>query len=1209
MKTPPKTVKLKAVMSPMRMLKLFSATVVVGGFSVADVHAEWFCPKCNVKHKEAICPNETEMDRQRDNFGIWQPTWRCEACKAIHTPKQRWWWKDSKQPLVTCENGCWPCETCETVHSAEDTFTQNAWCCPTCRTQHTDGRLYCEQTHGFYTKKVWFCTSCNKPHGTYQPCESEWFCEKCKKGHRIGETCQTGRWYCSACQKSYKAKESCQHSWNCPSDGGCGKIHQFDEICPNGNMYCLSCKDVLLKANSCNHYWACSACDKHHAVAETCPKEYWFCIDCFQADPLKGVYAQDAGCSHYWWCADCNSNNGQRYAENKSCEHRWGCSVDKTGHAYNEACNAGYWYCVDCDGGTRYANGTQKLCEHTWYCPDCKYGHNNTDGSCETRWYCPNCDDEDKIHEVTGEQDYCEHSWYCTTCQKGHLLTEPCLNGYWYCKSCHEVYNSAGGSPTLSDDHSWYCFVNETNSGCKVGHLKTETCSKHYRWCNEECQQVYDPNTPCVHCWECPSCYKTYGPNAMCSTDKTWCCGCPSIQASDTNSCGLCTKWRCTDCNAVKDSTAVCAHRWFCATHQQLNTANEKCASGTCNIFGCKECGVKTSCCDHYWVCTKCYVLRDHNWISVLCPDCQTGWYCPNCRAVHVDEVDGKGNFRPSPLNNTLRLKGKKTLLKKQSLVNDRLRLNAFKQNHDPFAEVQSDGSHNGRREASVNRSFHSDGDQANQPILRATEKIIRKKNKQTRNDRKEDLKEKSKRSSSSSSSSSSSDKDKKLVINTRKKNGLKTDGMKLTIVKPMNFEFKSSSKSSNTDKYPLLTQSHIKYSEKKEEPKDPSPKHKKELSSNASSDEERKRTLEGKPSSPNVSPKSKHKEESASDSDTSKPTFTEKKKEGKKVLQSSKVERPVLQYNLNLDALTNNLKNEPLAASGLSDFEQAAEVKEKSRLDGLKLQLKQNSKMQTSSGPKKKIVPSLSKVIKGGERKKADRSDNKESKQEPTFKPSSSSSDSDASETPKETPKGSNVYTNNTPGAVRKSSKKIYREDEGNETPSNSQASSRFNLLKSPKNKHAAPNVSGAKPTSKKLPSASDSSQQIGLKTIEGPKKPTKEDTPKSKNKKQSDSEASKKSDEENKSDDDKYSSNDDKKSSHSKSSKSSSKKSAHACSHDNHSEKHSDGEGLKSDKESDKENKSSEHNESANAEDEDSEEEDELSKEEKELSEDSEK
>ena len=258
MKTASKTLKLKATMSPIRMLKLFSAAAVVG-FSATNAQA-WFCPKCNVKHEEKICPNANTTDK----FGIWQPTWWCDACNSIHFPKQWWWNRD--QLLVTCENGCWPCKTCKAVHSAKDAFTQNAWCCPTCRTQHTDGRLYCEQQHGNNTKKVWFCSGCSKPHGTYEPCESAWFCEACKKGHLMnGEECPNGRWYCSACQKSYKANESCEHSWNCPQEGGCGKTHRFNEICPKGNMYCLSCRKVLLKDGSCDHYWACPACYKHHA--------------------------------------------------------------------------------------------------------------------------------------------------------------------------------------------------------------------------------------------------------------------------------------------------------------------------------------------------------------------------------------------------------------------------------------------------------------------------------------------------------------------------------------------------------------------------------------------------------------------------------------------------------------------------------------------------------------------------------------------------------------------------------------------------------------------------------------------------------------------------------------------------------------------------------------------------------------------------------
>ena len=645
-------------------------------------------------------------------------------------------------------------------------------------------------------------------------------------------------------------------------------------------------------------------------------------------------------------------------------------------------------------------------------------------------------------------------------------------------------------------------------------------------------------------------------------------------------------------------------------------------------------------------------------------------------------DYDAAGHVRPGEIKH-------KKILKTSSFDVLPL-LNVFKENGDPFGGTVSDGDMFAK-ERLAKPNFHSDNDEPKRSILRGTGKLIRKKAKHcmckncgTKEEEKKDPKQLSSVSFKDQNPNPISirhghpfvkdlkmpepkDPMRKIIkfgkplnlnarpngLKTKDRNlqrfddkiptfkktdikGLKTDGSKPGIDKRVmlpKVAFKQPSKPSNPNKYPLLTQSHVKYS-KKEEPKQPSPTDKQPLSK------------------------------------------VEDEKQPKDEALSSKIGQPMLQYNLNLGALMKNFENKPLAGSGLSNLGKAAEAREQSRLDGLKLQLKQNSKMQPSSQPKEEIVPTMSKVIGSGDEKKENhptaRFGSKMPKQGETFKPSSSSSDSDESETPKEMPKGSKVYTNDTPGDVRKSGlKKTYKEDEGNETPSNSQSGSKFNLLKSPKNKNAAPNASGAKPKLTKLPSSQNESQQIGFKTIEGPKESSKEETPKSEakdkksdenassdeekqlkhseshsshrgetpksdkdgasdddkksfsskrlskksvtsmpngdtpkeetpkseDKKQSDSEASKKSDEENKSDNG-QSSDEDRQSLHSKHS---SKKSVKASSHNNYSEKHAfDSEGLKSGERSDKEDKSSKHNDSSDAEDGHSEEENEGSKEE---------
>ena len=561
-------------------------------------------------------------------------------------------------------------------------------------------------------------------------------------------------------------------------------------------------------------------------------------------------------------------------------------------------------------------------------------------------------------------------------------------------------------------------------------------------------------------------------------------------------------------------------------------------------------------------------------------------------------------------MNNAPLLKNKKVFLKQSLFINNIPLLDVFKGSSDPFKEVHSENEENKKKDI-VERSLHSEGDEPNQPLLRAAEKLKRKKEKLFRS-REEDLKKEYKHLSSSSSSSK--DKDikphKKFIINMRKKdsddedtkkfgpkhpsrktiragehpkfkcNGKHThaknpninvqtsalkkttpNGSKREGYKPINaskVELKSP-KQSDSDKYPQLTQSHIKYSKQEDA---------KRLSS-------------------------------------------EKKEEGK-VPRASKVERPKLEYRFDIGKHMRDINVDPLSVSGLSNIGKAAEMREESRIGNLTLKMKQLSKVQMSSKSKKdgiSIVPSLSKVVKNSERKKADRSDNKASKKQSTFNPSSSSSDSDESETPKGNAKDPKIYTNKPTDNLQKSAFKTYKEDEGNETPSNSQASLRFNLLKSPKNKHAAPNASASKQNPTGFPSSQTEPQQIGFKTTEGSKEPSKslksdEETPKGdtpngempkgetpkSDAKNDKSDGSSSSDEEKQSkrsksslshksqtpkSDKGSSSNEDKESS---SSKKSSKKSVKTYSHDSRSEKHSDDEVSKSENESEQGEQSSE-------------------------------
>lgn len=937
MKTPLKTFKLEAVMSPIRMLKLFSVTAVVG-FSVADAHAAWFCPTCHVKHDEAICPNANTTDK----FGIWQPTWWCDACKAIHFPKQ-WWW-DGEQLLVTCENGCWPCQTCNAVHIAEDAFTQDAWCCPTCRTKHTGGQLYCEKKQGNNEKKVWFCPSCNKPHGTYKPCESAWFCDACKKGHLIETICPADRWYCSACQKSYEANESCEHSWYCSV---CHGSYAIGSPCACGTFYCQSENLRLKTGENSEHYWYCNICKIHHAANSVCT----------------------ATTPHRWYCP--NEACRASYEVGKACGHSWYCEGCQTLHALDATCPEGYLYCAN---------------------EDCK-----------------------KVLTLT---ESCLHYWVCPGCVKTHHAAEDtCPNGYWFCKTCHGVYNSNSEDVPLSDDDSWYCYIDENNPGCRVGHLKTETCTQHYRWCGGEgCNRVYPPNTPCVHCWECPSCYQAYGRNEACPTDQTWCCGCSVIQGSDIERCETCHTWHCATCHAVKTESGVCPHKWYCEICTKVREISEIC--------------------EHYWCCNSDQV---RNPITKTCSGGCNYWCCYECQRIFESDTDEAGHHRPDLNNRAVLLKTRKKVLKNVSpLV---LTKEVSGKNVNRFKDILSsdDTCEKPLCLSHAAEYHHSDGEKSKISIKQAMEKFVRRQKKYKHQGmRKEQKKEKKEDKKHSFPSSSSKDKEPKL----RRKREEKPN------VQPKELP------------YPPV-HSYIRYSKQKEPKKE-----------------------EPKQLSPNSSPKINDKSGSSSDPDALQSKRAESSKE-EKVPQPSKVKQPILHYNIDVNALMSRAKIGPLSVSGLSNIENAVKKNEDARFSALQ----QLSKMQPSSKPKQTDEGLKNRTSKLSEDKEEDKKASSKPRPSETFKPSSSSSDSDASESPKrKSRKNSKVYTNGASDDLQKNGmKKTYKEDETYETPSNSQSNSKFNLLKSSKNKNAAPNASDTKPKLTRI-SASDESQHIGFETIKGP-------------------------------------------------------------------------------------------------------------------------
>ena len=748
--------------------------------------------------------------------------------------------------------------------------------------------------------------------------------------------------------------------------------------------------------------------------------------------------------------------------------------------------------------------------EHSWYCSFCRLGHlkNRT---CPihisqpfrcTDFYCAGCEKagKDCIHGIY-DIDLCEHR-----------------NVSWLCPSCNTSYNIA---EQTVDKHAWYC------PRCKIPHLKIHRCcpDQGYYYC-DQCEAdgvscIHRENKPCKHNWECPKCLKTYSVNYKCPIDGYWRCDTDHVRVPVNQSCSGCT----------------------------------------------------------YWFCTI-------------------------CKDTYYNDTDTQGHPRPDLVNNAPLLHAKKTSSEQSPFINNIPLLDVFKGSSDPSKEVHSSNDVPEEKNLinTVERSVHSEGDEPKQRLLHVVEKLKRKKLKRKKEKLfREDLKKEYKHSLSSSSSSKGKDAKphKKFIINMRKKYSndedpkefdpkhplrntiragehpeCKCNGCKHTHAKNLNINVQTSalkkttpngskregykpinspkielkmSKQSDSDKYPQLTQSHIKYSKQEDV---------KRLSS--------------------------------------------EKKEEKKVPQSSKGEGPKLEYCFDIGK---HMRNINVAPSGLSDLEDRAKKIEELRVCELKRELIQASKAQSSKSKKDgiSIVPPLSKIIKDGKEKKAAPSsvpsDNKESKKQSTFKPSSSSSDSDESETPKGNANDSKIYTNKptddlqiytnkpTDDLQKNVSKKTCREDEGNETPPNSQTSSGFNLLKSPENQHAAPNASASKQNLTGFPSSQTEPQQIGFKTIEGPKEPSKspksdEETPKgdTPNGEMPKGETPKSNAKNNKSNGN-SSSDEEKKSSHSKSSKKSSKKSVKTYSRDSHSEKHSDnGYYSLSDKENNKEGSSSE-------------------------------
>ena len=509
-------------------------------------------------------------------------------------------------------------------------------------------------------------------------------------------------------------------------------------------------------------------------------------------------------------------------------------------------------------------------------------------------------------------------------------------------------------------------------------------------------------------------------------------------------------------------------------------------------------------------------------------------------------------------------MKGKKTSLKKiRPAYLSPLNLSgenteAFEATH--FANASTEKySHR----IKIYKDRHSDGDDVNHPILWIAERLARQRNKRRNHGMGEEQKKKEDKKHSSSSSSS---KDKRSKLNRKPhKQDLKNSRInlvpKITLIK--GFELGEKKKSNiQPKKSPYhLTQSHIRYS-KQEEPKKEEPKQ----------------------SSPKV----------------------EEKQRSKAGTLSSKVERPILNYHIDRDALMDKAKLEPLSISGLHHLGNEAEKRENLRVGALE----QLSKIELSSKQKRNNASGNDKAKPAKAEKEDAKADPKEhSKPKQTPFDSSSGSDSEDSETPKGNAKEAKTYIN-APKETQKGFEKTYKEDEGNETPSDSKSSLDFYLLtESLKNKKPAPNASNVKT---KLPPPSDESQHIDLKTTEGQKKPSninevtpksndktptpndktpKSDTPKSSKKnKKSDGSSSSDSDKQSKRSEsssshksktsksgNSSSSDENKQSSHSKSSKKSSKKFVKSSSEDNDSEKHSDNEDSKSDEKSNKEQSSS--------------------------------
>lgn len=1240
----------------------------------------WYCEGCNVRHALAdTCPNGWMYCSNEGCRKILNATescphfWACPTCEKTH-----------HAAADTCPNGCWFCIDCFRADPSTGIYAQTDGC------PHHWWCADCNDGNGVR-------------YGANDACGHRWGCAEDKTGHTFNEACAGGNWYCTDCEGGtrYDADETtfCDHGWYCSE-------HQFrhalDDTC-EAYWYCGQCEDKIHKVSEeavCEHAWYCPACELAHLKTDACPENaYRYCSACEEAQAEKCVYAAGENCPHIatgnWYCETCNKDCLTRQA--CDCDN-WYCDTCEQTYTKDQICPCGNWCCEK----ERIRFASDQSCSHYWHCPTHGKESCNVSSVCENSFACVLCNRPYPIGKGCDHCWFCtacnaKHN-YTNTADTTYQEIIPCTNGCWFCRICNLAYTTE-----QTCEHYYRCvfhgslhYKGEACSGemqwnCLNSNIQNlainQVCYDCGRWYCEICQKIYTNEATCPHyfvhnsykyamgdqnwsLWSCPSCRKTFSPGSACEhywscdqcgsrmtvgqRDKgnhAWSCAlCGRAYANSVLYCDHCWQqngvvyaldvknencWFCELCNQGAGNyqwSDTCEHYRWCHACQKRHRTDEVCPrtwecplcenryafDEVCRedgVWYCDQCHTVcfTNSCDayHYWCC-----LNDYRRLSVLqsCPGCNR-WFCTICNGTILDDEDANGHQRPDAVNKGLKQSSLRLRSPNPFKAVDQSSKEAFNFDKNPFASDE-DEKDTGSVHKPILSLIQKQSDKLSQNANVKERPILRKL--QERNERTRQAKankgicehpkhkQPSPKQCLHPSNGHVQPFDKKPLgvhvksrINLRKPSDKKS--VKPKVDGQSNFpkaELKRS-KPSDADKYPLLTRSHIRYSNT-EDLKQPSPTDKQPL--------------------PKVEDTKQRKDEAL----------------------SSKVERPMLQYNLNIDALLNNLKTDPLSISGLSNLGQQAEMRENSRINDLKSQLEQASKVRTASKPTPDgfsgIMPPMSKVIKNGEERKEEQPFSTFGKPTPTQRSSfrSSSSDSDKSETPKGNAKDPKIYTNKPTDNLQKSAfKKTYKEDEGNETPSDSQSDAKFNLLKSSKNKNAAPNASGMKPKLTKLPSASDGSQQIGFKTFEGSKElpkingqtpksddvtPTpKGDTPNGETQKgdtpKSDAK-DKKSDGSSSSDEDKKSkrsesrsshksqtsksekndaSDEDKKSSHSKSSKSSSKKSVKTYSHDSHSEKHSDGEVSKSDKGSDKEGKSSEHNESS--EEENSEEEDEAS------------